>query len=208
MPYYQNISGFVYDCSSCPTRCDGKSKKRYDFEEDARFSEQYEDLIIRKINEYPQYLAAKTQKDGYPDIEIKKKANGELFRFLEIKVQRRTFMTVKKHLLEANLFPSETLALNLSDLIRYFDIQKETGIPTSILWVLLNRPCIVKNEPLLFYQTTDVLEEIYHKYRDKRRFRRKSGKGDVVDGVHKGVVVNYHFSLGELKEWKLGDFSL
>ena len=33
-----------------------------------------------------------------------------------------------------------------------------------------------------------------------RKFKRASGKGDIVDGVHKGVLVNYHFSLNELLE--------
>jgi hypothetical protein len=45
------------------------------------------------------------------------------------------------------------------------------------------------------------LKTIYQKQLDKRRFRRKSGDGDVVDGVHKGVTVNYHFSLTELIKW-------
>jgi hypothetical protein len=35
------------------------------------------------------------------------------------------------------------------------------------------------------------------------RFRRASGYGDVVNGVHKGVVVNYHFSLEELKPFNI-----
>jgi len=42
------------------------------------------------------------------------------------------------------------------------------------------------------------LKDIYARYETKRRFRRKSGTGDVIDDVHKGVVVNYHFSLNEL----------
>ena len=33
-----------------------------------------------------------------------------------------------------------------------------------------------------------------------RRFKRRSGYGDVVNGKHKGVVVNYHFSLNELDD--------
>jgi len=49
---------------------------------------------------------------------------------------------------------------------------------------------------------SNILEKIYNTAKDKRRFRRKSGKGDIVDGIHKGVVVNYHFSLKELKKWK------
>ena len=79
----------------------------------------------------------------------------------------------------------------------------ETKIPISIVWVLLNRPCITtENAPLFFYQRIEKLREIYLENKDKRRFRRKSGEGDIVEGEHKGVTVNYHFSLKELLEWK------
>ncbi len=36
----------------------------------------------------------------------------------------------------------------------------------------------------------------------KRKFTRQSGEGDIVDGQHMGVTVNYHFSLAELKPWR------
>ena len=109
-------------------------------------------------------------------------------------------MSVKRLLPEADLTPSETVALNLSDLLRYFGLYFEKRIPISIIWVLQNRPCIAPDgESLYFYQTIPELHKIHEKYGNKRTFRRRSGRGDVVDGVHKGVVVNYHFSLKELK---------
>ena len=115
-------------------------------------------------------------------------------------------MSVEKILPESNLKPSETLALNLSDLLRYFEISKETQYPIFILWALMNRPCIVPDGKIkLYYQNIDRFKEIYNLYGDKRRFRRKSGNGDVVNGVHKGVVVNYHFSLSELKPFTVQD---
>ena len=198
---YIEISKYVFDCDKCPTRCDGKSKGTYNFENDVKFSEKYENLIIREINNNPEYSASKCLKKGYPDIVIKEKNTNKLSSYIEIKVQRRTFMPVKKILPDASLAPSETLALNLSDLLRYFKIQHETNVPILILWVLMNRPCIVNSDEIaFFYQSVGKLEEIYLKHGDKRRFRRKSGTGDVVEGVHKGVVVNYHFSLNELKK--------
>ncbi len=199
---YKKISDFVYDCTVCKTSCDGVSKGVYNFMNDVEFSEKYENFIIDKINKNNKFVASKCEKDGYPDIIIRNKQTNKISYYLEIKVQRRTFMSVTKILPEANLKPSETLALNLSDLLRYFEIQKKTQVPTSILWILMNRPCIVdENNIMFFYQKTHVLEQIYQKYNTKRKFRRKSGKGDVVDGVHKGVVVNYHFSLSELIQW-------
>ncbi|HKG68036.1 MAG TPA: hypothetical protein VKA92_04155, partial [Segetibacter sp.] len=72
-----------------------------------------------------------------------------------------------------------------------------------IVWVLLNRACVVPaNSFKLFFQTSNELKKIYSTQKSYRTFRRKSGEGDVVDGVHKGVTVNFHFSLNELKEWK------
>ena len=91
--------------------------------------------------------------------------------------------------------------LNLSDLLRYFEIRKTMNKPVFILWCLENRPRIVPDgKTYYYYQDAEVLEKVYMQVGDKRRFRRESGKGDVVNGQHKGVVVNYHFSLNELKE--------
>ena len=55
------------------------------------------------------------------------------------------------------------------------------------------------------YNNISELKKIYTYYGEKRRFRRKSGEGDVVNGIHKGVVVNYHFSINELLPFKIND---
>ncbi|PID68303.1 MAG: hypothetical protein CR968_02340 [Flavobacteriia bacterium] len=200
---YIKISDNHYDCTQCPTRCDGKSKLNYRFEDDVAFAEEQEQMIIDYINTNTGYQAAKSHKDGYPDIEIYHK-DGSLRSYLEIKAQRRTFMMVKERLPQADLVPSETLALNLSDLLRYFKIEKTEQIPVAILWVLTDRPCVLHpDEQHFYYQHCRVLQTIYNKYKHKRRFRRQSGKGDIVNGEHKGVVVNYHFSLNELKRWMI-----
>jgi len=202
MSNYKKIREFIYDCSACSDRCDGVSKGNYNFKNDVEFSEYYENKIIERINKNPKYFAYKCEKVGYPDIAVKLSETNELYRYIEVKVQRRTFMSVEHILPNANLKPSETLALNLSDLLRYFKIHETDEVPTNILWVLLNRPCILQNaETGFFFQSVEKLKQIYEKQLDKRRFRRKSGAGDVVDGVHKGVVVNYHYSLKELKKW-------
>lgn len=195
-------SPFCFDCAVCHTRCDGVSKGVYIFENDTSFSEQYEQEIIARINASKNYCAKKCEEAGYPDIAVYNR-EGSLKTYLEVKVQQRTFMSVKKFLPESNLTPSETVALNLSDLLRYFNIQAQTKISTSIVWVLLNRPCIIKEEQrLYFFQTIDKLKSLYEKAGNRRRFRRKSGEGDIVEGQHKGVTVNYHFSLKELRRWE------
>jgi hypothetical protein len=200
---YTKLNKNIFDCKNCPTSCDATSKGEYIFDKDVVFSESFETKVIDFYNAKENFTAAKTTESGYPDIILNNKITNSTF-FIEIKVQRRTFMLIKKHLPNSNLFPSETIALNQSDLIRYFDLKKELKKNIYILWVLQNRPCIVaQNSEKYYIQEIDNLEKIYKSQKDKRRFRRKSGDGDVIDGEHKGVVVNYHFSLNELKEIEL-----
>ncbi len=197
---YSRIDKYIYDCKVCPTRCDGISKEHYIFKDDVSFAEEHENIIINKLKDKG-FNAKKCELKGYPDIEITKE--NKPHSFIEVKAQRRTFMSVERLLPKSKLTPSETVALNLSDLLRYFKIYNENKIPVYIVWCLQNRPCIVPdNETKYFIQDIKILQDIYSKNNYTRVFRRKSGVGDVVDGVHKGVVVNYHFSLKELILWK------
>lgn len=196
---------YNYDCSVCSTRCDGISKGVYDFKNDVEYSEHFEKQIINDIIDMG-YYAEKTCKKQYPDIEVYSSKGGELLCYIEVKAQRRTFMSVEKCLPEADLTPSETLALNQSDLEHYIAQSKTEPVPFYIAWVLSNRPCIVEEgKTLSFYNSLNELEKIFNRCGSKRRFKRRSGKGDVVNGEHKGVVVNYHFSLNELKPFDLDE---
>jgi hypothetical protein len=198
---YTCHSAFVYDCAVCHTRCDGVSKGNYNFLHDAAFSEEYEQWIIDRINHSGKYMASKSIEPGYPDITLR--INGIVCMYVEVKVQQRTFMNVQTCLPASDLMPSETIALNESDLLRYIRLEDEMRVPIIILWVLQNRLCVVAAQQYeLYFQQLCELKKIYHKYGTKRRFRRRSGEGDVVNGEHKGVVVNYHFSLKEMKQWK------
>ena len=191
------VNPFLYVCQNCPTPCDHQSKLNYQFKTDLAFSEYFEQQIINRYQRHG-FLAENTQQAGYPDIAVYHK-NQHLIGFVEVKIQRRTFMTVQRLLPQADLCPSETVVLNLSDLIRYFKIAETTNMPLFIIWGVLSRPCFIPVHKIhYYYQDIKILKTIYQHYGDKRRFRRRSGKGDVVDGQHKGVVVNYHFSLIEL----------
>lgn len=108
-------------------------------------------------------------------------------------------MSIRQCLPLADLYPSEAVALNKSDLLRYFEQQKQATVPFYIVWVLTNRPCIVEHgKAMLFHQSVEALENIHALAGDNRTFIRKRGEGDVVNGEPKGVIVNYHFSLSEL----------
>lgn len=200
---YERIAENRFNCATCPTPCDGVSKEVYLFNNDSAFSEHFENEIIAHINSSRDFKSRKTPAHEFPDIEVSEKVSDKISFYIEVKVQRRTFMSVEKILPKSSLLPSETVALNLSDLLRYFELAEKNNLKIYVLWVLLNRPCVLgENDKRFFYSDTDFLKKVYEKEKDKRRFRRKSGEGDVVDGEHKGVVVNYHFSLNELKEWK------
>ncbi len=200
MKEYLQIEPYVFNCNDCPTPCDGQSKMNYQFEDDLSFSEYYEHQLIGYVNKSTSFSACKTTEKGYPDIEVKDR-KGKIF-YIEVKVQRRTFMSIETKIPYSGLKPSETVALNLSDLERYFGLEQDHNLQIFIFWALLNRPCVLgEEEANYYYRLVSELKPIWQKEGDKRKFRRKSGKGDEVDGKHKGVTVNYHFSLKELKLW-------
>ena len=63
--------------------------------------------------------------------------------------------------------------------------------------------CIIPiDEEQYYYRLASELKPIWEEQQENRKFKRKSGEGDVVNGEPKGVTVNYHFSLTELKIWK------
>ncbi len=193
---------YIFDCAQCDSPCDGKSLGKYIFEHDAFFSEQEENVLIDHINRSGKFRAEKCAVKEYPDIAIYTR-RGELLQYLEVKVQRRAFMKVQKMLPKASLMPSETVALNLSDLLRYFEIQAKENKPITVIWVLKERKCIIgHHEKVWFKSDINALKHIYEKdAAQTRRFRRHSGKGDIIEGKHLGVTVNYHFSLNELTSW-------
>lgn len=197
---------YIFDCNSCDTKCDGKSKGVYKFMDDVQYSEHFENLIIDEIKERGFY-AVKTEREQYPDIEVyDNEKNHNLLCFIEVKAQRRTFMSVEHCLPDANLVPSETVVLNQSDLEHYISQSRVETVPIYVAWVLSNRPCIVDDGKIkIFYNNINELKRIFINYGDRRRFRRRSGQGDIVNGQHMGVVVNYHFSLNELLLFNLDD---
>jgi len=203
MPYIQ-LSANIFNCDDCPTRCDGKTVDQFDFEKDVNFSESIENEIIDFFNKnYPHLISTKTTLEGYPDIEIRCVKCNHLLCLAEVKGQARTFMSIGRMLKGSGLTPSETLCLNLSDLERYFKIFSSTNMPIILIWSLMRRPCITgpkKDFKKFFYQNLGDLKTIRtNDINNSRRFRRATGKGDVVNGEHKGVVVNYHFSINELE---------
>lgn len=188
---------FLRDCGTCKTRCDGQSRGNYQFGSDLGRSEHWEGVLAEQIARRTNKVAEKERETHRPDLRIVTR-EGELCARVEVKLQERTFMRIESLLPLAGLTPAETVALNLSDLQRYFEQQVREGELIYIAWIL-NRPCQnVEDTPALFFQDLRELQKIHALAGYNRFFKRQSGEGDVVDGVHKGVTGNYHFSLNEL----------
>lgn len=186
----------VFDCRRCATPCDGTSKKSFNFQADTAISEIAESELSLRLNQFEFIQAQKVSDENahLPDIEIRK--DDRVIARVEVKAQGRAFMAVNRLLPGGNLLPYETVALNRSDLLRYIKNFELENIPTFIVW-RIKRPCI----PDAWYGHDLVsLRKSFEKYGDKRTFKRRSTQSDYVGGTHKGVTVNYHFSLKELLE--------
>ena len=51
----------------------------YQFEDDVKFSERYENQLIDYINETTPFSARKTTEKGYPDIEVSEESGGKFY---------------------------------------------------------------------------------------------------------------------------------
>jgi hypothetical protein len=187
------INQYKFQCKTCLTRCDGYSKSAFIFEDDTALAEKTENWLVKHLIRLGLCVRkAPPQEHGLPDIEI---IHGdEVIGRVEVKAQGRAFMAVERLLPGAGLLPYETVVLNLSDLERYIALFKTERKPTYIVWAV-KRPCLGKG---FWGQDLETLEKILLQYGERRRFRRESTRSDVVNGIHKGVTVNYHFSLREL----------
>lgn len=60
--------------------------------------------------------------------------------------------------------------------------------------------CDCDNLPRYFYQNIHILNEVYLQTGKSRGLRRERVLENFVNGLNKGVLVNYHFSLIEINE--------
>ncbi len=183
-----------YNCAVCRTRCNSTSKSAYIFQDDVLLSAEAEDWLTGRLSSSLAVQVRKTiaEAHGLPDLELVQ--NERVVARIEVKAQGRAFMLVQKLLPHADLRPYETVALNLSDLERYIRHYRKEQLPTFVVW-RVKRPCLGEG---YWGQHIEALDHILKCYGLRRRFRRRSTTSDYVDGQHKGVTVNYHFSLQEL----------
>lgn len=183
-----------FDCAVCPTRCDGRSKGAYVFEDDVALSEAAEDWLASHLSDVlgVDVYKAPAQRHGLPDLALIR--GDRVLARVEVKAQGRAFMAVQRLLPQADLLPYETVVLNLSDIRRYAALYRADGVPLYVIW-RVKRPCLGEG---YWGQHVAALIAIGNRFRDARTYRRASTDSDYVDGQHYGVTVNYHFSLREL----------
>lgn len=183
-----------FNCELCPTRCDGRSKSAYVFEDDVALSEAAEDWLAGHLADAlgVDVYKAPPRRHGLPDLALIR--GDRVLARVEVKAQGRAFMAVQRLLPHANLLPYETVALNLSDIKRYAAQYRMDGVPLFLIW-RVKRPCLGEG---YWGQHIEPLMQIGNRYRDHRTWRRASTDSDYVEGEHRGVTVNYHFSLREL----------
>jgi hypothetical protein len=164
------------------------------FEADLRRSEKTEDVLRQRLEHTLRTTVLKTEgrPHGPPDLEVL--VATRVVARVEVKMQGRAFMKVQRLLPQANLRPYETVALNVPDLDDYIALYDDEKLPIYLVWYV-KRPCLGEG---FWGQSLDTLQDIYRRYGKNRRFDRRSGTGDVVDGRHKGETRNYHFSLQEM----------
>ena len=110
----------------------------------------------------------------------------------------KPFMKVRSFLSGHDLFPKETIVVDLPKLNHYIDrAHQERGIPTFIVWYLGR--CCPDVGGITVFQDVSVLEQIKIQKGDGRFFERKSGTGDFVNGKKMGITGKYHFSIRECR---------
>jgi len=186
-------------CGGCNI-CQPYSALIYPFERDLANSEMLVKELERFIQESTGLRVSETTVHQRPDLLVHD-ANGKLIARLEAKyLEGKAFMKATKILGEP-LFPKETLVVDTPKLLSYFNCQeidlREQGrnIPIYVVWKF-DRPCADVGG-ICIYQEVSILKRIYQLKKDVRSYTRQTGQGDFVDGIRRGVIDKFHFSISE-----------
>ncbi len=201
---------YRFDCDKrcAGKKCDGVSKKSYNFANDLHFAELNENMVRR-------YILSQKDVKSCTKIPYEEKAgdlkvikiNDEI-EHAEIKSQTRTFMKAKELLYDEMFmpfFPSETVTMNTSDFDDYISWQYNNPDKRMVVyWTVYNRPCVVEEGKVAIFKAyVSDLKILYIRdcnHRKGRQFIRQSGLGDIDEnGMHLGVTTNLHFRLSEME---------
>jgi hypothetical protein len=188
-------------CGTCNI-CLPQSALAYPFARDLTNSKMLVNELKAFITEKTGLICKDTEVHQNPDIRVLNDKD-ELIARVEAKyLEGKAFMKVAQ-MLEDKLFPKETLVVDEPKLLSYFACKKrdqeqyKRNIPIFVVWKY-DRPCADVGG-ICIYQEVDILRAIYEEKGKSRKFRRKTGQGDFVEGRRMGVIDKFHFSISECK---------
>lgn len=189
------------NCGECKI-CEPKSKLVYPFERDLTTSEELVEELKKLIGSNNKYSCSEPEIVKNPDIRVFDK-DGKLVCRVEAKYLEGKAFVKARDILGDKLQPRETLVLDEPKLLSYFECKRndaekyDSDIPIYIVWKF-DRPCSDIGGITVF-QEVEELKKIYEMKGADRRYERKIGNGDIVDGEKRGITLKYHFSLLECR---------
>ena len=189
-------------CGDCKL-CQAVSKDRYLFDEDLRRSQKLVDALIKLVKDSTSFHCVQPEQVKNPDIRVYNNKEELVCRIEAKMLEDKPFMRVHELLPGRDLYPKETIVVDLPKLKSYFERReedkKENGrdIPTFVVW-RLGRPC-AETGGITVFQECLKLKEIFQKKGKGRYFERKTGTGDFRGGQKLGVTKKYHYSVRECR---------
>lgn len=190
----------VFDCGTC-TRCSPISNNDYPFLRDLDDSQFLVDLLKKEIEKKFGLVCKEPVRNKDPDLRVIDARIGDLLicrveaKYLRGKAFVNSYQTV-------GLRPKETLVVDEPKLLHYFSCKEADAnlhkrqVPLFVVW-MFDRPCEDIGRITVF-QEIDVLKRIYNNH-PTRRFTRGAASSDNKNGVIRGVIDKYHFSIKETR---------
>lgn len=192
-----NLQSFEKTCGNCRI-CSGKSKGAYYFDHDLKNSQELVRELESLICSQTPYHCQGPEVHKNADIRVMDSSNALICRVEAKMLNDSPFMKVHDLLPGHDLFPKETIVVDLPKLNHYIDrAHQEKGTPTFIVWYLGRRCPDVGG--ITVFQEVSVLEQIKKRKGNGRYFQRRTGRGDLVDGHQLGITGKYHFSICECR---------
>lgn len=193
-----DLSSIDKQCGKCRA-CSSQSVSDYHFVEDLRNSDAFVAALKEYISKSTPFTCTGPEQVKYPDIRVLDMAGNLVCRVEAKLLKDKPFMTVNKALSGHDLFPKETIVVDLPKLTSYFEIRHKDGsdIPTFVAWHLI-RPC-PDIGTITIFQNLNVLKEIYNQHGEERTFIRQPKDGDYTNGRQLGIITKFHYSITECR---------
>lgn len=197
-----NLNSLNLSCGICHT-CNAKSKGAYSFNSDLSKSQELVEALMALVAETTSFHCIPPGHVKDPDIQVLDSQERLVCRIEAKMLEDKPFMKVNSFLSGHDLQPKETIVVDYSKLMSYFERMQADNcgassyIPTFVVWHL-GRPCAELNGITVF-QECQGLKTIFNQKGKSRVYDRKTGTGDFKDGTQMGITKKYHFSVRECR---------